>query len=73
MLKKKPEQTIINANLISMFFLQKISLIILKKLYVKKKKFIINISKKTNFKFNLKKDNNKKVLKINIILINIAL
>ena len=45
----------------------------LEKLYVKKKKFIINIAKKTNFKFNPKKDNIKKVFKINTIFINIAL
>jgi hypothetical protein len=56
-----------------MFFLQKISLIILEKLQVKKKKFMINSGKKTNFKFNLKNDSNKKVFKINIIFINIAL
>ena len=34
---------------------------------------MINIKKKTNFKFILKKDKNKKIFKINVMLIKKAL
>jgi hypothetical protein len=67
-LKKKQRQIKINANLRLISFFENISLIIFEKFNKNKKKFSRKIVTKTIIKFSLKKDNSKKIFKINIIL-----